>query len=277
MNRDRHKRFYGVHSWSGIVLGLLIYVVAFSGTVAMFADEIKTWEDPALRLPLVEGMGNLDSQFAAFREELSQIGETELLILDYPHDPAPYFRAYGHVHVDGQPDQDIEQKWHPVTGEKLLVREAGLSEWVLDFHRNFMLPRTLGRALVGVVGMVLMLSSLTGVLIHGKIIKEFFTLRLQRSQRLKWQDSHKVIGIISLPFSSMMAFTGAFLGVIAILAPIIAVLAFKGDQDALINAVLGEPLKPTGEIVEMVSLEQIYALMSCLKQTQNWPLQKLCP
>lgn len=260
MQRDRHKRLYNVHSWSGIVLGLLIYVVAFSGTAAMFADEIKAWEDPSLRLAVPETAISIDAEFRQFQTEATQLGDAQFLIFNFPDDHYPYYEALTHIHIEGEVDRDLKRKWNPTTGEVLAERGQGLSEWILDFHRNFMLPRTLGRALVGIVGMVLMLSILTGILIHGKIIKEFFTLRLKRSQRLKWQDSHKVLGIISLPFSTMMAFTGAFLGVIAILAPIIAFLAFKGDQDALINAVLGEPLQPSGEIAEMISMDQIYAL-----------------
>lgn len=260
MKQDRHKRLYGLHSWTGIILGLLIYVVAFTGTAAMFADEIKTWEDPALRLSVPETPIAIEPAFQEFYKDLTKVGTPETIVFNFPDQHHPYYEAFSRVRIKGQKSQDLRQRWHPQTATIVPQRGQGLSEWILDFHRNFMLPRTLGRSLVGVVGMFLMLSILTGILIHGKVIKEFFTLRLGRSQRLKWQDSHKVLGIITLPFSTMMAFTGAFLGVIAILAPIIAFLAFKGDQEALINAVLGAPNQPSGEQVQMISLDDVHAL-----------------
>ncbi|MEM8862599.1 MAG: PepSY-associated TM helix domain-containing protein, partial [Chloroflexota bacterium] len=49
-NRDRQIRIYDLHSWSGISLGLFVFVVCFSGSLALFFHEIQTWEDPARRL-----------------------------------------------------------------------------------------------------------------------------------------------------------------------------------------------------------------------------------
>jgi uncharacterized iron-regulated membrane protein len=120
--------------------------------------------------------------------------------------------------------------------------------------------RTVGRSLVGVVGVVLLLSILTGVVAHTKIREEAFSLRLRRSVRLKWQDAHKAVGLWSLPFAVMIAFTGAFLGIVALLAPIVAAIAFKGDVERLERAVFGEAPERTGIAAEMISLERIGAL-----------------
>ncbi|MEL7226561.1 MAG: PepSY-associated TM helix domain-containing protein, partial [Cyanobacteria bacterium J06576_12] len=151
------------------------------------------------------------------------------------------------------------------TGEPLGDRGGGLVEWLLDFHRDLMWPqglggRTAGRTLVGIVGIILMLSILSGVIAHTKIFQELFTLRYFRSVRLKWQDTHKVIGLWGLPFYTMIAFTGAVLGVVAILAPLVALLTFKGDQEALIAAVLGAPIEPAGIEAPMLSVDDLSKL-----------------
>ncbi|MEM8703329.1 MAG: PepSY-associated TM helix domain-containing protein, partial [Pseudomonadota bacterium] len=78
------------------------------------------------------------------------------------------------------------------------------------------------RILVGLVGIAFLLLILTGIVAHTKFTKELFTLRYLKSVRLKWQDSHKVMGLWTSPFAAMIALTGAFLGVIALLLPLLA-------------------------------------------------------
>ena len=260
MQQDRHKRLYDLHSWIGILLGLFIYLVAFSGTAAVFNDELKAWEDPTLRLALPEQQTLVDARFRQFASEQADKGETVFLRLEYPRTELPHFDAYARIKTEDGVFVDNVEKWHPETLETLKARDEGLTEWLLDFHRNLMLPRTLGRTIVGIAGILMLVLSVTGILIHGRIIRDFFTLRLARSTRLKWQDSHKVIGIFGLPFFLMISFTGAFLGVVAILAPITAFIAFQGDTEALLEKVLGEQLEAVGEPATMLSVDDAYAI-----------------
>ena len=262
MLKERYLRIYDLHSWTGIALGLFVFMVSFTGCLALFDYEIKTWEDLAKRLEIV-------AEPAAINAELTQwigatAGEDKITFLGvyYPDHYTPFYRALMQTrNGDGETEQhDI--RWNSATGEALPARGGGLSEWLLDFHRDLMWPaelggRRIGRTLVGIGGVILMLSILTGILTHTKIIREFFTLRYDRTIRLKWQDTHKVLGLWMMPFYIMISFTGAFLGIIAILSPIIAMLAFKGDTDALISAVVGGPPEASGEYARMLSADDI--------------------
>jgi len=69
-----------------------------------------------------------------------------------------------------------------------------------------------------------------------------------------------VAGLWGLPFYAMISTTGAFLGIVAILSPIVAVLAFKGDTEALIDAVVGAPPEPVGVQAQMISMDEIEAM-----------------
>ncbi|WP_298914318.1 PepSY-associated TM helix domain-containing protein [uncultured Algimonas sp.] len=259
--RDRHKRLYGLHSWSGILFAWFLFVVCWSGTAAVFVEDIVTFEDPTLRHSVpADATPDIDADLRAAHAELSALGRIDYLIVDFPRDRMPFYWIRGGAVVEGEGLREIERKFHPGTGAPLPVRGDGAAHWILEFHTDLMLPNPLGRTLVGLAGIVLGLAAITGLFIHGKLIREFFTLRLMRSQRLKWQDSHKLLGVITLPFSAMIAFTGAYLGIIAILAPIIAVIAFKGDTDALVEAVVGAPLEPVGQQVAMISLSDIQAM-----------------
>ncbi|MEO0911180.1 MAG: PepSY-associated TM helix domain-containing protein, partial [Pseudomonadota bacterium] len=99
---------------------------------------------------------------------------------------------------------------------------------------------------MGLSGILLLISVLTGLLTHTKLIKDRFTWRLFRSPRLKWQDSHKILGLWSLPYVVMIAFTGAFLGLIVVMLPATALLVYKGDREAIAEAISGPELHRTG-------------------------------
>ena len=54
MEKSRYLRIYDLHSWSGIVLGLFVFIVSFTGCLALFDHELKSWEDPAKRLSIAQ-------------------------------------------------------------------------------------------------------------------------------------------------------------------------------------------------------------------------------
>ncbi|MEM9937965.1 MAG: PepSY-associated TM helix domain-containing protein [Pseudomonadota bacterium] len=262
MDRARHLRNYDLHSWAGITLGLIVFIVCFSGAFALFDNEIKTWEDPALRVAISDTPAEIDATFKTWLEDQTGGAETEFVRLDYPTTHAPYYFGVVHWHDADDNHLDAEQRWDANTGAPIAIRGGGLSEWILDFHRDFMWPdmlggRTVGRSLVGIVGIVLMLAILTGIIAHTKIREEAYSMRLKRSQRLKWQDSHKVVGLWGLPFYIMIAFTGAYLGVIVIVSQLIAAIAYKGDVEALVAAVIGPNAEPVGQQVQMISLDEL--------------------
>lgn len=265
MDRARRKRNYDLHSWSGVVFGWLIFIVALSGGFALFDEELKAWEDPSARSAGDGPPAAMHAAFSDFADEAAARGAITFLNLTFADDLARQHRASAGVRTDDGRIQVIERRWDPVSGAAQAERGDGLTTWILDFHRDFMWPdalggRTVGRALVGVVGVVLMLSIVTGVVAHTKITRELFTLRFWRSVRVKWQDSHKILGLWGLPFHAAISATGAFLGVVAILSPIVAVLAFKGDTDALIEAVIGAPPEPAGVAARMLPIDRVAEL-----------------
>lgn len=258
MEQARHKRLYDLHSWTGLVLGLMIFLVSFTGCVALFDEEIQAWEDPAERITLGAEQVAIDPLVRGYLTELEQTYRVDAFNLIYPSEYSPYFALIGNAKpLEGGRPIQVSRRWNPHNGEIIPERGDGVSYWLLDIHRRLMLPNTIGRSLVGIVGMALLLSILTGIVIHLKFMQEAFKWRMFRSVRLRWQDAHKVLGLWGMPFFTMIGFTGALLGVISLLSPIVALIAFKGDQEGLIAAVIGEEAERTGVQVQMVSFDQL--------------------
>ncbi|MEM9530258.1 MAG: PepSY-associated TM helix domain-containing protein [Pseudomonadota bacterium] len=262
MQRDRRVRIYDAHSWTGISLGLVLFVVCFTGSLAMFYHEIHSWQDPAARLPAeVAAPVPVDPLFRDWKAELGDV-ETTFMALNYPSAMEPYY--HGQINARGE-DGEIsfeQRRWNPQTGEVLPERGEGLATWLRDFHRDLMWPaalggRQIGRGLVGIFGIVMMLSIVTGIITHRKILKEMFTLRRTRSVRVKWKDAHNVLGVWSLPFSVVMAFTGAWLGIVALLLPVTGLLVVEGDAEKLLEVLGGDQIVATGKPAEMLSLDLV--------------------
>ncbi|WP_029413668.1 PepSY-associated TM helix domain-containing protein [Paracidovorax oryzae] len=59
------NRLLTLHSWAGIVTGLLLFIVCFSGSVVVFKHEIDLWANPSLaQLPRAEHPAPLDTVLA---------------------------------------------------------------------------------------------------------------------------------------------------------------------------------------------------------------------
>lgn len=265
MQQDRHKRLYHLHSASGIWLGYFMYFVAITGCFALFEHEMQSWEDPARRITYSGEPANIDATYTAWLEDKLEKGPLAFSRLDLPNETQPYYYGFTSVQNEGEPAEFFEARWSAATGEELPVRGEGVIDWLYGIHRDLNWPealggRTVGRALAGLAGVILLMSIISGILIHTKIFKEMFTMRFYRSVRLKWQDSHKVIGVWGIPVFGMFALTGAFLGIITLLAPATAFLTLKGDQEALIAAVVGEEATRAGISAPMLTPSEIVAL-----------------
>lgn len=201
-------------------------------------------------------------------EWTSEITEPEhirSLSVSVPTQQLPYFQARVRYETsDGETDSKV-QRWIASDGQRLDEREEGLAQWILGIHRYLMWPNELGgnqigRGLSGIAGVVMLLSIITGIIAHTKISKEMFALRFHRSVRLKWQDTHKVLGLWTAPFSILMSLTGAITGIVVIFAPVLVLLIAHGDMGRVVEAMGQERIDRSGVPAEMMSIDDMIAI-----------------
>jgi uncharacterized iron-regulated membrane protein len=190
-----------VHTWTGLLLGWILFAMFLTGTVSFFRDELSQWMRPEVR-----AAAGADTADAAAR-----VGDTLQRIA--PTSPAWYINL-----PDGR-GNTAQLTWRgakgfesgafdPSTGARLDARETRGAEFFYVFHFQLhYLPVIWGRIVAGVAGMFMLIAIVTGVIVHKKIFVDFFTFRWGKGQR-SWLDAHNVLSVFGLPFHLMITYTG---------------------------------------------------------------------
>ena len=101
-------------------------------------------------------------------------------------------------------------------------------------HYSLNIP--FGSYLIGFVALFFLFSIFSGVLIHAAdFVKGFFRYRADGRKRSQLLDLHNIIGVISLPYTLMLAVTGLIFNLIIIYQIALGVILYKGDIDALLT------------------------------------------
>lgn len=198
-----HLILFALHSWAGIVTGVLLFVVCFSGAILVFKHEIDRWANASLPLPPLSGKP------ASVDSVLESVART------YPGSrpeavdlPDSVNSAY-YVFLRDAAGARLKIAARSDTGAVVAPVESQLGQFVRMLHVFlFFGPRWI----VGALGVVMLVMIGTGFFIHRKILKELFTLRWGHGFRLITADLHNALGVWGLVFHVVIAFTGAWLG-----------------------------------------------------------------
>jgi len=133
-------------------------------------------------------------QYFSFRIDVY----TGALTRDYGEPPAG-------TTENGQPDGLV---FNPGRAPETAADYSPLGQWMLELHANLFLGQT-GTFIVGTLGVLYLLSTVTGLFIYGPFMKALaFGAIRRRSLRFALADAHKLVGIASLMFNAMIALTG---------------------------------------------------------------------
>lgn len=198
-----------VHTWASLVAGWLLFAIFITGTLSVFDAPLSRWLNPELhqlepvdtsdqatRLDIVEK----GQQF--FRQHAAESGFWGLGLPD-EHQPAAT------LFWEGSEGKLETAYLNPHTGELVGEQSNRRTEGGHHFvHTHFELHAgEMGVWIVGAVTMLMLLSLVSGIIIHKRIFKDFFTLRFNKGQR-SWLDAHTLLAVLTLPFLLMIAYSG---------------------------------------------------------------------
>lgn len=192
----------GLHTWTGLLFGWLLYAMFLTGAVSYFREEISQWmrpEVPALR-QAPDAAASTASAIAGLRQLAPGASQWVIDLADERRNFVAASWRIGSGHGRAMLD--------PLTGKAVLARETTGGEFFYYFHFSLhYLPRAPARWLVGLATMFMLVAIISGVITHKKIFTNFFTFRPGKGAR-SWLDGHNMLSVWVLPFHLLITYTG---------------------------------------------------------------------
>ncbi|MCG8382956.1 MAG: PepSY domain-containing protein [Gammaproteobacteria bacterium] len=220
------KQSLSAHSSLALTTAALLYLICLTGTLSVFFEEFERWEQPNIEEYLDYSPNQIQTAIQHFQERVSEQPKTLWIVLPT--------KAVPRMHVSGD-----GQEWFINADGSL--SEPPLEAWttmVTKLHMQLHLPEDIGFILVGIMGVILCSLIFSGLLSHPNLFKDAFRWRLGRPT-LAQVDLHNRLSIWALPFFLMIAFTGAFIGLMGLFSVIAGTAFYDNDNHALLDAIYG--------------------------------------
>ncbi|WP_156842772.1 PepSY-associated TM helix domain-containing protein [Novosphingobium aquimarinum] len=202
------RRWYLVHKWTSIVCTAFLLMFCITGLPLIFHHEIdEMTRAPAMAGQVAERPVNLD---ALGRQALSKHPGWTMMFLSWdPEKPIIY--AIVGPKVDAPNDQVEIIQYDARNGERLDAPplDEGVMAFLLELHSELLLGIP-GQLFLGLIGVVFLVAVVSGVVVYAPFMRKlpFGTVRKDRSKRVKWLDTHNMIGIVTLGWVSVVGLTG---------------------------------------------------------------------
>ncbi|RJE74752.1 PepSY domain-containing protein [Reichenbachiella sp. MSK19-1] len=233
MSNRVYNILFHLHTVSGIVISVLLFVIFFAGSFSFFRDDIVNWE----RGHTVEQTERIDMDLDAAMDSLSQHynlhGRDVSISKHYLERRIGVSLSASHDSLASEADKAraffyLDMK---TTETASYASSYSLGEFLYRLHFMAQIPHPVGYYLSGFTALFFLFAIITGILVHwDKIVSNFFLFRPWAKLKAMWTDAHTALGTLGLPFQFVYAVTGAFFMIKALLiAPSIFVL-YDGDQ-----------------------------------------------
>lgn len=265
MRTDIIRIYKSLHTWTGIIAGMALFIAFYAGALTVFKEPIARWATPPAigvdATPLAEVnlliQQTIDQHPAAARDFFIHLQSNESL-------PA---RMHWQEVPEGADDHNLlalEDFNSSFDGDgKVIIGQpelAKLAEFIDVLHRVIGLPVDvdLTRWVMGIFSVLYFLALISGVIVLlPTLTKDFLALRLgKKNLKRQWLDTHNVVGIASLPFHIIIALTAA---VFAFHDPIYGIqgeVVHEQPVRAIFRAARPEP-KPIRELTALKPVEEL--------------------
>ncbi|MBC2677857.1 PepSY-associated TM helix domain-containing protein [Pseudomonas baltica] len=261
--KSRSKIWFLVHSWLALPIWFFVLIVCVTGTLAVVSTEIMWLINPEMRAnkPSDDAQPlNYDQLMAAIERD-----HPELRVSNLIHPDGDYFAVNASVtYPDGRsptvyvnPYTGVLQGVSPAFDFPAFTR-ALHGWWLVPFTNGF----SWGWYLVSFLGLPLLVSLITGLVVYKKFWKGFLkpTLRLNQGARVFWGDFHRLSGIWSIWFIAVIAITGVWFLIRAILYDNqISISSYSPVTSVIARADV--PLVADGTPAPMIPVEQAIAVV----------------
>ena len=198
------RLWFDLHSWIGLKLCVFMAFVCLTGTLAVLAHEIDWLLHPAMRAMPADGRASWGRQLDAARRAYPDWTISRI--------SGPEGDWFASQLTAKTPDGRTRFVWvDPYRGT---VR--GDTAWfnahrfLRNMHRHLMMPTKIGVPIVSAMGVALLLSLATSLVVYRRWWKGFLAWPRRERARRYWGDVHRLAGVWSLWFVLLIGLTGVW-------------------------------------------------------------------
>ena len=196
------QRWYRWHSLAGLPLAVLLCFIMLTGTLAVMSHELDWLTNPAVRAQPSNTPLNWPQYY---RAALSSSDDNRIYQLAAPlHDG---FAA------DTLLYDENNQRYHAYI-DPVTYAHNGNGTWfnwqtlLRRIHRHLMMPLNIGLPIVSLTAFPLLLSLVSGLILHPKWWKGLWRLPRKQNSRVFWGDFHRFSGLWSSWLLVVISITG---------------------------------------------------------------------
>ncbi|MNJ06566.1 hypothetical protein D3C77_06520 [compost metagenome] len=217
--KSRSKIWFLVHSWLALPIWFFVLIVCFTGTLAVVSQEIVWLANPDVRAT----KPSPDAERLSFQQVLDamQKAEPEMAVRFISQPDGSHFALTAAVtYPDGSaPTLYVNPYTGAIQGKSPSFNFEGFTRalhgwWLVPFTNGY----SWGWYLVSLLGLPMLASLVTGLVVYKKFWKGFFKLpRANHGSRIFWGDLHRLSGVWSIWFIAVISITGTWFLIQAIL------------------------------------------------------------
>lgn len=242
MSNRNYNVFFHLHTVSGIIISVGLYVIFFAGSFALFLEPIAKWElnktDPHVPTP---SFSSIDYDRVIDSLEVRDYPMYGRYMYIYFRPRERFLEVYLGKSTDSlaSEEKSKDQSLMLDTDTYTLSERAEFDEYhftiaeLLYGLHFFEQLGEFGLWLSGAIGLMLLFAMVSGIVVHWKkIVSNFYIFRPKEKLKTVWTDAHTALGIIGIPYQLMYAVTGAMFG-ISVVIGLSGSLLYGGDHEKL--------------------------------------------
>ena len=294
-----------LHTWSGLVLGWLLFAIFVTGTLSFFRNEITFWMQPELHrvktnaLSLVKVQEMLEREAAgaslwtitlpsprnptlglAWRANAPTVAQSQQRRHREAHEGrgegrrmrgegANHTRGEGHGGNRANPSSGRPEmkrlSLNPATSEVLYPRETAGGNFLYRFHFELYGMDRIWGRWIVGIATMFMLVAIVSGVIVHRNIFKDFFTFRRGKGKRSWLDAHNASSVLSLPFHLVITFSGLLLLGNQLL-PSAVQSGFQGDSRAYMQSLRGN-FSGTPSSGERARLTDLSALLAATERT----------
>jgi len=218
--KSRSKIWFLVHSWLALPIWFFVLIVCVTGTLAVISQEIVWLANPPMRA----SQPSDDAPLLSYQQVIEAINKAEpqTVVQSISRPDESHFAL--DVEVSYPDGRSVVIYVNPYSGViQGIAPQFNFRAFTRALHGWWLVPFTNGYSwgwyLVSFLGLPLLASLVTGLVVYKRFWKGFFrpTLRIRHGARIFWGDFHRLSGIWSIWFIAVISVTGTWFLIQALL------------------------------------------------------------